>query len=73
MIKETVSFMEKSKWFDEDETAKMDRIYKYWEHQQKNDHSKQRENLKLYLRELDKRRSTNFKATFPEFEDYYHG
>jgi len=73
MIKETVSFMEKSKWFDEDETAKMARIYKYWEHQQQNDFTKQRNDLKLYLKELDKRRSTNFKSTFPEFEDYYHG
>jgi len=65
--------MEKSKWFDEDETAKMARIYKYWEHQQQNDFTKQRNDLKLYLKELDKRRSTNFKSTFPEFEDYYHG
>ena len=73
MIKDSWLYMKKSKWFDDDETAKMERIYKYWEHNQKFDHSKAREDLKVYLRELDKRRNTNFKSTFPEFEDYYHG
>lgn len=73
MIKESWQYMKNSKWFDEDETAKMERIYRYWEHNKDNDHSKQRENLKLYLRELDKRRGTKFKSVFPEFEDYYNG
>ena len=73
MIKESVAFMEKSKWFDPDETAKMERILKYWEHNQRFDHSKAQNDLKLYLKELDKRRGTNFRSTFPEFQDYYHG
>ena len=73
MIKESVAFMEKSKWFDPDETAKMERIYNYWEHNQKFDHSKAQTDLKVYLRELDKRRGTNFRSTFPELADYYHG
>jgi len=73
MIKESWEYMKKSKWFDEDETAKMERIYKYWQHQQKNDFTKQRNDLQTYIHELDKRRGTDFVKTFPEFEEYYNG
>ena len=73
MIEDTWKYMKKSKWFDEDETAKMERIYKYWQHQQKNDFTKQRNDLRTYIHELDKRRGTDFVKTFPEFEEYYNG
>ena len=71
MIKESWEYMSKSSYFDDDETAKMKRIYRYWEHQQQNDFTKQREDLRNYVHELDKRRGTDFVKTFPEFEEYY--
>ena len=73
MIKESWEYMSKSSYFDDDETAKMKRIYRYWEHQQQNDFTKQREDLRNYVHELDKRRGTDFVKTFPEFEEYYNG
>ena len=42
MIKDSWLYMKKSKWFDDDETAKMERIYKYWEHNQKFDQQSKR-------------------------------
>ena len=51
----------------------MERIYKYWQHQQQNDFTKERNDLKTYVHELDARRGTDFVKTFPEFEEYYSG
>lgn len=71
MIEKTWKYMEKSKWFDVDETAKMERIYKYWKYQQQNDFTKERTDLRSYVHELDVRRGTDFVKTFPEFKEYY--
>jgi len=71
LIEESCKYMTNSKWFDDDETAKMERIFKYWKHQQQWDHSKHRNDLRTYVHELDKRRGTDFVKTFPEFKEYY--
>ena len=71
LIEESWKYMANSKWFDDDETAKMERIFKYWKHQQQWDHSKHRNDLRTYIHELDKRRGTDFVKTFPEFKEYY--
>lgn len=71
-IKESWHYMKNSKWFNETETHKMERIYRYWKHHKDNDHSRQRRDLTIYLREIDKRRRTIFKSVFPEFKDYYN-
>jgi len=35
------------------------------------DYSLERKNFKLYIDQLDKRRSTNFLKVFPEYKDFY--
>lgn len=53
------------------ETAKLKRIIEYWRSQRTVDHSNHRKNFKVYTKELDIRRSTNFKKVFPEYAGFY--
>jgi hypothetical protein len=79
MIKEQVDFMVEHTQtpdnmimpFSESETERMKRIYELFINRDKDSQVLNRRNFKAFVDEHDRRRGTNFLATFPEMASFY--
>ena len=74
-LTDTITYMEqaeKNSLMQESETAKLKRILEYWRSVRDNDQTSHKQNFKVYAKELDSRRNTDFLKVFPEYSGWYN-
>ncbi len=74
-ITDTISYMQSAEadnLMHESETAKLKRILEYWRSVRDKDQTGHKTNFKVYARELDSRRNTDFLKVFPEYSGWYN-
>ena len=74
-ITDTISYMQSAEadnLMHESETAKLKRILEYWRSVRDKDQAGHRSNFKVYAKELDSRRNTDFLKVFPEYSGWYN-
>lgn len=74
-ITDTISYMESAEadnLMHESETAKLKRILEYWRSVRDKDQTGHKSNFKVYAKELDSRRNTDFLKVFPEYSGWYN-
>ena len=74
-LNDTITYMEqaeKNSLMQESETAKLKRILEYWRSVRDNDQTSHKQNFKVYAKELDSRRNTDFLKVFPEYSSWYN-
>jgi len=72
---DNISYMESAEadnLMHESETAKLKRILEYWRSVRDKDQAGHRRNFKVYAKELDSRRNTDFLKVFPEYSGWYN-